>query len=192
LIVGVILVAVYYQQRNAVGEGYDIKCEQPSEPASATSSLACEIHPSQNADQGKPKPPWWNVLLAWPEGITAWLLLLTLGVIVWQAWETRKAAQSAERQISFQSTAMRQWVNIEPIGIVTPPNFKDVPEVTLQFEVRNKTDYLVTIKKTVAEVFTGGKARLFTVSCSAPIPPEKSSTDGGYPFYLSAFVGRST
>jgi hypothetical protein len=58
---------------------------------------------------------------------------------------------------------MRQWVNIEPIGIVTPPNFKDVPEVTLQFEVRNKTDYLVTIKKTVAEVFTGGKARLFTV-----------------------------
>jgi hypothetical protein len=86
LIVAAILVAVYYQQHNAIGQGYDIKCVQPSEPPLASASLACKIYQSQNAEQGHPSLHWWNVLIAWPEGITAWLLLLTLGAIVWQSW----------------------------------------------------------------------------------------------------------
>jgi len=95
LIVATILVAVYYQQRNAVGQGYDIKCAQPSELPSAAASLTCKIYQGQNAEQSHSGLHWWNVLIAWPEGITAWLLLLTLAAIVWQAWETRKAADAA-------------------------------------------------------------------------------------------------
>jgi hypothetical protein len=98
LIVAVILAAVHYQQRNATDQGYDIRCTQPSEPASAPDSLACKILPSQNTDEGKPKPPWWNVLIVWPEGITAWLLLLTLGAIGWQAWLTRRQAEHMSEQ----------------------------------------------------------------------------------------------
>ncbi len=95
LIVSAILMAGYYQQRNAEGEGYDIKCVQDGQPSSTLASLACAIHQSQNTQQGHPKPPWWNVLFTWPEGITAWLLLLTLGAIVWQSWGTWKAADAA-------------------------------------------------------------------------------------------------
>jgi len=119
-------------------------------------------------------------------------LLFTLLVITWQSTETRAVAQSAERQITLQSMAMRQWVNIEPVGTVTPRTFEGRFEVTLQFVVRNRTDYLLTIKKIVAEVFTSGKATIFTVSCDEPVPPEKSGAVGGHPFFMSANVSRYT
>ena len=126
LIVAVILVAVYYQQRNAVGEGYDIKCVQPSEPSAAANSLTCAIRPSQNTDQSKPKPPWWEVLLAWPEGITAWLLMGTGIVIAWQSYETRRAAQAA-------MSAERAWM----IPEITQPDDNDV--MLLNFRDENWT-----------------------------------------------------
>jgi len=191
-VVAGVLVAVYYQRRNAVSEGFEINCTQDSSPSSTSTSLTCKIDPALDADHSKHKAPWWNVLLAWPEGITAWLLMLTLGAIVWQAWETRKAAESAERQISLQSIAMSQWVNIEPIKTVTPPAFHNPVEVVLEFQVLNKTDYLLTVKKIEAEVFYGGKARIFKVLGSDPVPPEKSSAEGGLPFYLTLFADRST
>jgi hypothetical protein len=160
-----------------------MKCVQPSEPPSTTNSLTCKINPSQNAEDGHAKSQWWSVLIAWPEGITAWLLFITLVGILWQAWETRKAAQSAERQIGLQSIAMSQWVNVEPIRTVTPPTFQNPIEVVLEFQVLNKTDYLLTVRKIEAEVFYGGKARIFKVSGSDPVPPEKSSAEGGLPFF---------
>ncbi|HTB97138.1 MAG TPA: hypothetical protein VK716_09040 [Terracidiphilus sp.] len=113
LLTAVILVAGYYQHNDTGSEGYNIECTQASLPSSATASLACKIYPGQNTDQGKPKPPWWHKLLAWPEGITAWLLMLTLAAIIWQAWETRKAAyatadaaNAAYRSVAF---AEAQW-----------------------------------------------------------------------------------
>jgi hypothetical protein len=122
LIVAVILMAVYYQQRDAVSEGYDIKCVQDGQPSSTAGSLACKIRSGKDAEQSKPSPPWWNVLLAWPEGITAWLLLLTLGAIVWQAWETRKAAQAALSQIELAKNKERARIQLEPkrLEIVNP------------------------------------------------------------------------
>jgi hypothetical protein len=183
LIVAAILMAVYYQQRNAIGEGYYIKCVQASEPTPATNSLACKIYPSENADQGRPKPQWWNVLIAWPEGITAWLLLLTLGAIFWQAWVTRKAAQSAEKQIALQTSAMRQWINVVPLGINIPRTLENPCEITLQFEVLNKTDYLVTIKgiefELIPNIHLIGK---FKVDCDFPLVPRKSEDDSAFPF----------
>lgn len=90
LIVAAILVAVYYQQHNAVGEGYDIKCVQPDQPSLAANSLTCEIHPSQNTEQRHTESHWWDVLITWPEGITALLLMLTLFAICWQSWESHE------------------------------------------------------------------------------------------------------
>ncbi|MGB6686326.1 MAG: hypothetical protein WBE76_00620 [Terracidiphilus sp.] len=183
LLVAAIAVAVYYQQRHAVGEGYDIKCTQPSVPASAPAELACKVQPSQDAEQGHPGRYWWNVILAWPEGITAWLLLLTLGGIVWQAWETREAAQSAEKQITLQSAALRQWVNVVPLGINIPRTLENPCEIMVQFEVLNKTDYLVTIKGVEFElapnIHSIGK---FKIDCDFALVPRKSDDDSAFPF----------
>lgn len=38
--------------------------------------------------------PWGYILLAWPEGITAWAIILTFAVIGWQADQTRKATEA--------------------------------------------------------------------------------------------------
>jgi hypothetical protein len=98
LVVAVILVAGYYQNYDTGSEGYDIKCTQPSEPPSAEASLKCEMRPRQDTELGKSSSRWWHKLLAWPEGITAWLLLLTLAVITWQAWVTRRQAEYMGKQ----------------------------------------------------------------------------------------------
>jgi hypothetical protein len=40
----------------------------------------------------------WRDLLKWPEGITTWAIILTLGAIVWQSYETRRATNSQRKK----------------------------------------------------------------------------------------------
>ena len=183
------MVLVTYEEHNARSK-YQSDCKSHL-PATAWRFYQDE-NSGNECDDPKKYMPWWDVLIAWPDGIAAWGLLATLTAIIWQSWETRKSAQSAEKQIALQSVAMSQWVNIEPIKTVTPPAFQNPIEVVLEFQVLNKTDYLLTVKKIEAEVFYGGKARIFKVSGSDPVPPEKSSAEGGLPFFLTLFANRST
>jgi hypothetical protein len=177
LIVAAILVAVYYQQRNAVSKGYDIKCTQPSEPASAPASLVCKIEGSQDADQGHPKPQWWNLLVAWPEGITAWLLLLTLIAIVWQAWETRKsakatadAASAALQSVKLQEIQFRQWVEIKNWRNITASAYPNVerPTICVRAKIRNTTQYPLVLKEFT--IRQGGRTQ--TSSPNWTMPPK--------------------
>jgi hypothetical protein len=139
-----------------------------------------------SASQGRDASFKWP---QWMQDSNWWLVIisaLTGGIICCQFWEIR-------RQITLQSIAMRQWINIEPVKVSVPPTFNNPLEITLQFEVRNKTDYLITIKKIVAHASLGvGPARTFTVSHSIPVPPEKSSIDGGHPFYVIVFMDQTT
>ena len=51
--------------------------------------------PKQNADKSK-NPSSWVDTFAWPEGVTTWVLLLTLLVIAWQSVETHAAVKTGE------------------------------------------------------------------------------------------------
>jgi hypothetical protein len=69
------------------------------------------------------KPQGWHKLVAWPEGVTTWAIMLTLGAIVWQAWETRKAAnasklaaEAARDSADAYVTSERPFVMIETRG----------------------------------------------------------------------------
>jgi hypothetical protein len=95
LVGAVVLVVRNDQIHNTESKGYDIKCAQSGEPSATMNTLICTAEHSQKAENGKPDPAWWHVFFTWPEGITALLLLFTLGVITWQAWETRKAAEAS-------------------------------------------------------------------------------------------------
>jgi hypothetical protein len=187
LIVAAILVAVYYQQRNTVGDGYDIKCAQGSQPSSATSALTCEIRPSQKADQGKPKPQWWNVLLAWPEGITAWLLLLTLGGIVWQAQATADSVEAMKRSIVVQEAEFVQWIDIGEWKIEYDRgvyqltrsetkifNHPGEMKVKLSFPLLNNTARPLFIKsvRTLLAIGTEKVFKTFSTEESIPVPPK--------------------
>lgn len=98
----------------------------------------CSKTPAQNANQAQssavlpnpqphpPKPtdethesadcvPCRYKLLAWPEGITVWVILLTLIVISWQSWETAKAAQAAQLSVGAverQSVLMKRQADL--------------------------------------------------------------------------------
>jgi hypothetical protein len=48
--------------------------------------------------------------LTWPEGLTAWAIILTFAVIGWQADETRKAARAASQQADAMIASERAWV----------------------------------------------------------------------------------
>ena len=54
LSVAAIFMAVYYQQHNAIGKDYRLKCEQESLPSSTTASLVCKIESINETEQGKP------------------------------------------------------------------------------------------------------------------------------------------
>ncbi len=135
-------------------------------------------------------------VFGWPEGITVWALFLTLITIAEQSNETRKSAEAARDSIRLQEAGMRQWVNIVPVGISfpTPPATSNTPsEVTLLFEIVNKTDYLVTILRTeisaAANVVEPSKT--FRVDCNLPLVPHKSEGDISHPFYATTLVNIS-
>lgn len=183
LLIAGITVAVYYQQHRNIGEGYDIKCTQPEVPASAPAEFACKVQPGQDAEQSHQGWNWLYVLIAWPEGITAWLLLLTLGAVGWQAWETRNAADASNRSIILQEAALRQWVNVVPLGVGISRILQNPCEVSVQFEIQNRTDYLVTIKRVEYELIPNIHAvGKFNVECNFPVAPRKREDDSAFPF----------
>jgi hypothetical protein len=59
--------------------------------APITNNLATAYYQQDSTD----KPHGWHKFVTWPESITAWLVMLTLGAITWQAIETHRAAQGA-------------------------------------------------------------------------------------------------
>jgi hypothetical protein len=134
LILAVILVAGYYQNPDANNEGYDVQCVQDSQPSTVAPTLTCKMRSEQNTEKGKSKSPWWYKFLAWPEGITAWLLLLTLGAIVWQAKETRKAAEAALLNAQAVINAERAWL---VVSIENDPN-RRAPFQTFIHVLNNK------------------------------------------------------
>jgi hypothetical protein len=53
-------------------------------------------------------PHGWLKFVTWPEGITAWAIIFTLGAIVWQAVETRRTAQAALMSVEASKNATKK------------------------------------------------------------------------------------
>lgn len=51
--------------------------------------------------------PWWYILIAWPEGITTWAIIVTGFVIAWQSYETRKAAAATENAVHTADSSLQ-------------------------------------------------------------------------------------
>jgi hypothetical protein len=56
---------------------------------------------AKQADESEDSPGWIDTF-AWPNGVTAWALLLTLLVVAWQSTETRDAAKSTRDALILQ------------------------------------------------------------------------------------------
>lgn len=60
---------------------------------------------------------WWDVLIAWPEGITVWVILVTLAVIAEQTRQTRRSADISERVLVSQ---FRPRVRVRGVNLRIP------------------------------------------------------------------------
>ncbi len=96
LIAGAVTAVTYKDQQIRVK--YKRECQEHMAEVAADGG-----DPLSSADDCKnPEDymPWWDVLVAWPEGITTWAILLTLGAISWQAFEARKATAVAQDAVN--------------------------------------------------------------------------------------------
>lgn len=82
-------------------------------PAASAARTTDKSSGEQECQEPKEYMPWEYMLLSWPEGITTWALLATLGAIIWQAVETRRAAkataESANAAYGSVVWAQAQW-----------------------------------------------------------------------------------
>jgi len=106
--------------------------QQPSAPAVAPATInqATNYYQQDPAD----KPQGWHKFVTWPDGIVAWLIMLTLVAIVWQAWETRKAAEATSRGLEIGKTKERAKIVLVVSNL--NPLLNTIPKV--QFTVANK------------------------------------------------------
>jgi hypothetical protein len=179
----------YDQVRYAEDKSYAIKCTQSSDPSATAGELSCIADSHQETENGKANPPWWDEFFTWPEGVTAILLLCTLIGILWQSWETRQSAQAARDSIRLQEVAMLQWVNVLPLSVGIPKNLTNPRQVTLQFEIVNRTDFLLTIRRIETEVTAHrDHSSISKIDCNVPLVPRKSDDDSSHPFFARTTV----
>ncbi len=107
------------QLRASQSQGHANQPDPP--PSSVTNNQATSYYQEHTPDT----PQGWHKLVSWPEGITAWAILLTLGAIIWQAWETRKAAKGASASadaaiIQIKTMKDRERARLSIFTVFTP------------------------------------------------------------------------
>lgn len=107
------IIAVAYEQHHA-SEKY--QAQREADCIDLSVSPAEDDSCAKDAQNRKDYAPWWSVLVAWPEGITTWAIILTFAVIGWQADETRKAAEAGLLNAQALINSERPWVlvKVEP------------------------------------------------------------------------------
>jgi hypothetical protein len=111
-------------QQDARKSQHDTKqTDAPAAPVTNNQATSYYEQPRENKPQG------WQKFVAWPEGITAWAIMFTLGAIIWQAWETRKAseaaaegANAAKDGVAISLNAERAWIVDQATPIANLPH----------------------------------------------------------------------
>jgi hypothetical protein len=83
---------VTIQDQHATEQTPQQTAQQPNSPTTFSKS---DKQSQDNTQKPSRNLPSWHRLFTWPDGMTAWAILLTLWAVAWQSNETRKAAQAA-------------------------------------------------------------------------------------------------
>jgi hypothetical protein len=142
------IVSVAYEQHHA-REKYEAKREEACIALAITfeQKYSC----AKEAQSRKDYTPWWNVLVAWPEGITTWAIIATGFAIAWQSSETRKSAQAAFLNTQALITSERPWL----VAYFIRTEETTVPDdgiATFEWEVKNVGRTPAAVKEFAARV----------------------------------------
>jgi hypothetical protein len=116
---------------------------------------ADENHAQKNIPNPEGNTPRWyrysSRFFRWPDGPTAWVIVLTLLVIAEQASDTAKATQAMQQSTAIQQSQLVQWVNIEEwsggedIWLYDDDNF--LHHLTFAFYIVNPTNYPISLNR---------------------------------------------
>jgi hypothetical protein len=109
--------AIYVShQYQKARDGCDRECDQAENETrfSAVHHELCD-ECQQNTERNFPR---WYRLFSWPEGITAWAIILTLIAIAEQTAQTRVAAEAALLNAKAVINAERPWIMV---SVKSPP-----------------------------------------------------------------------
>lgn len=107
--VGAITFTAYREHK--ASDKYKVACQNYI--SRVTAGSVNQRTSTEECQDPKEYMPWWYALIAWPDGITTWALLATLAAIIWQAVETRRAAnataEAANAAYGSVTYAQIQW-----------------------------------------------------------------------------------
>jgi hypothetical protein len=179
-------------------------CEESARQTEAATVAKGDDGKASNNAEDACKPPVWARYVAWPEGVGAWAVILTLLVIGWQSIETRAAAKATEdsvgtmkRQADIQAAAMSQWLDVEFVASDTAGseltdelgNFVPSFEAKLHFKAINNSAYPLTVKRaeiSISRNHYDGKMRWenFAIEETAILPPAGKGKESAYHFFI--------
>jgi len=121
---------------------------------------------------------WWDILVAWPNGIETWALIATLGAIIWQAWETRKTADAANVNLNstFRPRLIVRKMHISKGTVVPTFGVPDAQPWEIRFDIAN-------VGQGVADILDYG---FFVQWGTDPNPNRVLEMGGESPFSLTA------
>lgn len=165
----ILIVAVLCTSRYAENR----KAEQHENTQASGPKDAVAPNSTSQSGQNASKPhhhPEWIDTFAWPDGVTAWALLLTLIVIGWQSTETRDAAKGALLNAQAVIDAERAWVIIR-----SSMNWGYIPFVSFPlkywWEIENVSNTPAQILETQCRYELIRHERLYTLP-EVPVYPE--------------------
>lgn len=151
------------RQDQSTRDKYEEKCSQLN--ARTISPTRHQEDCEEGAEDAARHLPRWYRIFGWPEGITAWAILLTLIAIAEQTNQTRRAADAgadaanaaygsvrfAEAQFELMKEERRARISIKAIGIQVQDPGSELWNLVTNIEIRNLGQTRAFIKRTKGE-----------------------------------------
>ena len=116
--------------------------QQTTPTANGSKAPNTQGNQAQEADKNpKQTTPFWFRFFNWPEGVTAWAILLTLFAIAEQTQQTRKAAEAGLKSAKAALLSAQALINSERpwILITTRPRVHSLPGFDVFAENKGRT-----------------------------------------------------
>ena len=134
VLVGAIVFVTYKYQNPCYQRAQYCVSYTPSPAVLVNSPIYKTTNTSNKGQNSAYEMQWWNILIAWPEGITAWAIIGTLFVIGWQSWFARQTLLA-----TFRPKIVVRRIRIQPGTVISERGVPETPW-TVVFDITNSRE----------------------------------------------------
>lgn len=148
---------------------YQRECQSEVSRIFATHPTNNQASPNECKD-AKEYMPWGYILISWPDGVTVWALLATLGTIIYQSYQTRRSADAtaesanaaygsltfmeAQFELTKERERARLELNVENTNLEVEVAGEDLVHLIATISVKNIGASKAFIKRTSGTLIT--------------------------------------